>query len=81
LGAFVYLAKLGTDEVVAKPFDVIHQPDELGELADYINSLEGESRIVLEHTGKYSESIANFLHREGIFVCVVNAKLIHVSTW
>ena len=64
-------------EVVAKPFNVIHQPNELGELADYINSLEGESRVVLEHTGKYSEPIANFLHKEGIFVCVVNAKLIH----
>ena len=65
------------EEIVAKPFDVTHYPDQLGELADYINSLEGESRVVLENTGKYSEPIANFLHEEGIFVCVVNAKLIH----
>ena len=64
-------------EVIAKPFDVLHHPDKLGDLAGYINSLEGESRVVLEHTGKYSEPVANFLHNEGIFVCVVNAKLVH----
>jgi transposase len=64
-------------EVVAKPFDITHYPDQLAELAEYIHSLEGESRVVMEHTGKYSEPIANFLCDAGIFVCMVNAKLIH----
>jgi len=64
-------------EVVAKPFDVMHYPDQLAELAKYIHSLEGESRVVMEHTGKYSEPIADFLCDAGIFVCMVNAKLIH----
>lgn len=64
-------------EVVAKPFDIMHYPDQLAELSDYIRSLEGESRVVMEHTGKYSEPIANFLYNAGIFVCMVNAKLIH----
>ena len=64
-------------EIVAKPFDVSHYPDQLAELAEYIHSLESESRVVMEHTGKYSEPIAKFLCEAGIFVCMVNAKLIH----
>jgi len=64
-------------EIVAKPFDVAHYPDQLAELAKYIHSLPGESRVVMEYTGKYSEPIANFLCAAGIFVCMVNAKLIH----
>lgn len=64
-------------EIIAKPFDIAHHPDQLAELAQYIHSLDGESRVVMEHTGKYSEPIANFLCNAGIFVCMVNAKLIH----
>jgi transposase len=64
-------------KVIAKPFDIAHYPDQLAELAGYIHSLEGESRVVMEHTGKYSEPIAKFLCDAGIFVCMVNAKLIH----
>ncbi len=64
-------------EVVAKPFDITHYPDKLYELSEYIRSLDGESRVVMEHTGKYSEPIAKFLHEAGIFVSMVNAKLIH----
>jgi transposase len=64
-------------EVVAKPFNVIHYPDQMAELVEYIRSLEGESRVVMEHTGKYSEPVAKFLCEAGIFVSVVNAKLIH----
>ena len=64
-------------EVIAKPFDIEHFPDQLAELYEYIHSLDGESRVVIEHTGKYSDPIANFLCKVGIFVCMVNAKLIH----
>jgi transposase len=64
-------------EVVKAPFDVAHTVKELGELSDFILSLEGEARVVIEHTGKYSEPIANALCEAGIFVCMVNAKLIH----
>jgi len=64
-------------EIVKMPFDVAHTTKELGELADFIFSLEGESRVVMEHTGKYSDPVAKFLYETGIFVCMVNAKLIH----
>ena len=46
------------------------------ELANYLKSLEGETRVVMEHTGRYYEPVARFLHEEGIFVSAVNPKLI-----
>ena len=45
-------------EVVAKPFSIGHTGSELKELADYLKSLDGETRVVMEHTGCYYESIA-----------------------
>ena len=63
-------------EVVAKPFTVRHTGSELRELADYLKSLDGETRVVMEHTGRYYEPVAQFLHNEGVFVSVVNPKLI-----
>lgn len=63
-------------EVVAKPFSVRHTGSELRELANYLKSLSGETRVVMEHTGRYYEPVAQFLHAEGIFVSAVNPKLI-----
>lgn len=53
-------------EVVAKSFPVGHTGSELKELADYLKSLDGETRVVMEHTGRYYEPVARFLHEEGI---------------
>ena len=39
-------------EVVAKPFTVCHTGNELKELADYLKSLDGETRVIMEHTGR-----------------------------
>ena len=39
-------------EVVAKPFSVGHTGSELKELAGYLKSLDGETRVVIEHTGR-----------------------------
>jgi len=64
------------DVVVAKPFEVHHTASELKELADYLKSLDGETRIVLEHTGWYYEPVAQMLHDAGLFVSAVNPKLI-----
>ena len=64
-------------EVVAAPFDVIHNDSDLKRLVELIKSLSGESRVVMETTGTYYEPIARFLHDEGIFVSVVNALLVH----
>lgn len=63
-------------ELVAKPFNVNHTTRELIELANFLKSLEGETRVIMEHTERYHESIAQMLHLSGIYVSAVNPKLI-----
>ena len=63
-------------EVVAKPFEVHHTGSELKQLADYLKSLDGETRVVMEHTGRYYEPVAQFLHDTGLYVSAVNPKLV-----
>lgn len=62
--------------VIAEPFDVFHIDSDLKKLANFIKSLSGETKVVMEYTGTYYEPIANALHNEGIFVSVVNPLLI-----
>ena len=63
-------------EVVDMPFNVPHTSTELSRLADKLKSLEGETRVVMEHTGRYYEPVAQMLHDAGIFVSAVNPLLI-----
>lgn len=64
-------------EIVAEPFDVIHNDADLKNLIKRIKSLSGETKVVMEYTGTYFEPIARVLHNAGIFVSVVNAILVH----
>ena len=48
--------------IARHPFDVPHTSKSLAQLAHYIRSLKGETRIVMECTGRYHEPIANTLH-------------------
>ena len=64
-------------EVVASPYEVNHTFGELEELTRFLKSLKGETRVIMEYTGKYFEPIAKHLHESGIFVSVVNAILVH----
>lgn len=64
-------------EIVRAPFDVSHTNEELNKLAEFILSLDGETRVVMENTGRYYEPVANALWEAGIFVSVVNAKLLY----
>ena len=64
-------------EVVASPYEVGHTESELKELARFLKSLPGETRVLMEYTGRYYEPIAQYLHEAGIFVSVVNAILAH----
>lgn len=62
--------------IVRKPFDVKHSSSGLKQLNDYILSLEGDTRVVLECTGRYHEPILHSLSDRGIFVTAVNPHLI-----
>lgn len=62
-------------KVLIKPFEVSHTPEALGRLVDKLNSLDGETKVIMEHTGRYYESIAMFLNEEGFFVSALNPLL------
>jgi transposase len=62
--------------VIAEPFDVLHTDSGLKELVNFIKSLSGETKVVMEYTGTYYEPVANALHNAGIFVSVINPLLI-----
>lgn len=64
-------------EVVISPFEVRHTDSELSELARRLKSLDGETRVVMEATGNYHAPVAKLLHNAGLYVSVVNAKLVH----
>ena len=63
-------------EVVRLPFDVAHNTEGLISLAEHLKSLDGETRVVMEHTGRYYEGVAKILHEAGLYVSVVNPLLI-----
>lgn len=63
--------------VVASPYEIGHTERELKELAGFLKSLPGETKVLMEYTGRYYEPIARYLHDAGIFVSVVNAMLPH----
>lgn len=64
-------------EVVISPFKVRHTGNELSELARQLKSLDGETRVVMKATGNYHAPVAKLLHDAGLYVSVVNAKLVH----
>ena len=63
-------------EIVVKPYVVSHTAGELERLAYSLKALSGETRVVLEHTGRYYEPVAQALLSAGVFVCAVNPILI-----
>ncbi len=64
-------------EIVASPFEINHTEDDFKKLVSQIQKLHGESRIIMEYTGRYYEPLANYLYNAGLHVSVVNAILIH----
>ena len=63
-------------EIVASPFEVKHTASNLNSLVEMIKSVDGESRIVMEHTGRYYEPIVRKLSDANLFVSAINPKLI-----
>ncbi len=64
-----------TGAVIVPPFNVRHTVQEIGALVERLKGLEGDTRIVMEHTGRYYEAIANGLHEQGLWVTAVNPLL------
>ena len=71
------IAVLGkAQKVVMKPFEVQHTAEGFAVLIKKLNALDGESRIVMEHTGRYYESFAMSMYRAGFFVSTINPLVI-----
>lgn len=64
-------------EIVLSPFEITHTSSDLKMLTNTLKKLDGDTRIIMEYTGKYYEPVAKFLYEAGFFVSVIHAKLIH----
>ena len=63
--------------VAVKPFEVAHTAEGLENLGYFLKGFPGETRVIMEHTGRYYEPVAQSLHELGVYVSVVNPILIH----
>ena len=63
-------------EIVDSPFKIKHTSHDINSLVDLIHSVNGESRVVMEHTGRYYKVLAHQLSEADIFVSTINPKLI-----
>ena len=59
-------------EIICKPFEVQHTEKDLEELANLLQKLDGEIKMVMEATGIYHLPILTFLLEEGFFISVIN---------
>ncbi|MBR3739116.1 MAG: transposase [Clostridia bacterium] len=64
------------DEIVLNPRDFRHTRSEIDALIGFIKALDGETKICMEHTGRYYEPVASWLSNAGLFVSAVNPTLI-----
>ena len=64
------------DLVLLPPRDYRHTQSSINELIATIKGLDGETKVCMEHTGRYYEPMASWLSSAGIFVSAVNPKLI-----
>ncbi len=64
------------DVVIMAPRDFCHTQSSINELIATIKGLEGETKVCMEHTGRYYEPVASYLSAAGIYVSAVNPWLI-----
>lgn len=64
------------DVVILSPCDIPHTQSAINDLIRKIRELDGETKVCMEHTGRYYEPVATWLSDAGIFVSAVNPILI-----
>jgi len=64
------------EQVVLTPCDFRHTQTDINSLIELIKKLDGETKVCMEHTGRYYEPVATWLTNAGIFVSAVNPILI-----
>lgn len=64
------------DVVLMPPCDIPHTQSAINDLITIIQNLDGETKVCMEHTGRYYEPVATWLSDADIFVSAVNPTLI-----
>lgn len=64
------------DVVLMPPCDIPHTQSAINGLIEQIRSLGGETKVCMEHTGRYYEPVATWMSDAGVFVSAVNPVLI-----
>ena len=64
------------DVILMQPKDYRYTQSSINDLIAVIKGLDGETKVCMEHTGRYYEPVASWLSAAGIFVSAVNPKLI-----
>ncbi len=64
------------DVVIMPPCDIPDTQSAINDLIEQIQSLAGETKGYMEHTGRYYEPVSTWLSDAGIFVSAVNPILI-----
>ena len=64
------------NQVVLKPCDFQYTQSDINALIRIIRDLDGETKVCMEHTGRYYEPVARWLSDADIFVSAVNPLLI-----
>ncbi len=64
------------DVVILPPCDIPHTQSAINDLIRQIRGLDGETKVCMEHTGRYYELVTTWLSDAGIFVSAVNPILI-----
>ena len=75
-GKSVVAAMRPFGEVAMPPQEFLHTSEDLSALMQSLCLIDGNKRVILEATGRYHEPVVAALREAGIFVSVVNPKLI-----
>lgn len=62
--------------VLMPPCDIPHTQSAVNAFISQLRGLDGETKVCMEHTGRYYEPVATWLSDAGIFVSAVNPILI-----
>lgn len=63
-------------QIVSTPIEIKNTTSDIKSLVERSNSIEGESRVVMQHTGRYYEVLVRRLFEANLFVSAINPKLI-----
>lgn len=75
-GKSVVAAMRPFGEVALPPREFLHTSADLSALTESLRLIDGNTRVILEATGRYHEPVVVALRDAGIFVSIVNPKLI-----